>query len=427
MITVASAAFFQGILGASSMALGALLAMVWKPGRQVSAAIMAFGSGTLIAALAFEIASKVYQKSNFWVLMAGFLVGGLLFTNLSRYIDEKGGFLRKPAASRRYVVEHYQTRPLSLMECLDSSEVLQTLPEAEKSQLAQLLTPHYAKPGDCLCQEGDPGDYFYFIAVGIADVYKGQTWISRLGAGEIFGEMSLLTNEPRSATVIAATPMELYRLDPQNFSQVLTQSPHLALAISRTLARRLRRTEEVKHEQKPESLIEQVPLWEPLGLSNHWQQENSTLEKLTQHSAPMAILVGTLLDNIPEAMVIGMNANLHSFGSAFLFAVFISNFPEALSSAFGMKQAGISSHRILYLWLGVVFSSGLIAIAGHWLQGSLSDTTVSLTEAVAGGGMLAMLASTMMPEAYELGGSSVSYATIIGFLMGFWISTGGLG
>lgn len=415
MITVASAAFFQGMLGASSMALGAILALVWKPGRQVSAAVMAFGSGTLIAALAFEIAGKVYQNSNFGVLMVGFLIGGLLFSSLSRYIDERGGFLRKPAASRRYVVEHYPARPLTLIEHLESSETLQTLPESEKNRLAQLLTPHYAEPGDLLCQEGEPGDYFYFIAVGMANVYKGQTWISRMGAGEIFGEMSLLTDEPRSATVIAATPMELYRLDLQNFSQVLTHSPYLALAISRTLAQRLRRTEVVKHLQTSESLIEQVPIWEPIGLSEHWQQDSSTLERLTQRSVPMAMLVGTLLDNIPESMVIGMNANLQSLGSAFLLAVFISNFPEALSSAFGMKQAGISSRRILSLWLGIVFLSGLVAILAHWLRGSLSDSTVALIEAMAGG-ILAMLASTMMPKAYELG--RVPFPTLR--LLVFW-------
>ena len=78
----------------------------------------------------------------------------------------------------------------------------------------------------------------------MSNVYKGKTWINRLGSGEIFGEMSLLTGEPRSATVIAATAMELYPLDQQNFSQILTRSPYLALALSRTLARRLRRENE---------------------------------------------------------------------------------------------------------------------------------------------------------------------------------------
>lgn len=419
MTVLAIAAFLQGILGASSMALGASLAVAWQPSRKFSAAIMAFGSGTLIAAIAFEIAVKVYRETNFGILMVGFLFGGVLFTNLSKYIDEKGGFLRKPASSRRYIVEHNIYNSQELVEHLAHSEVMQALPEQEKHVLASLLTPHYVHPQEILCKEGDSGDYFYLIAEGEADVYKGNLWINRLGAGEIFGEMSLLTEEPRSATVIAATGMELYRLDRRNFSEILTRSPHLALALSRTLARRLRLAVESQQLARTEFLHTPSSL-EPLS-----SEDVKPLENLVKRSAPMAILVGTLLDNIPEATVIGMNVNLHQWGGAFLFAVFISNFPEALSSAFGMKQAGISNQRILTLWFGVVFLSGLMAIAGYCIRGGSSQMVVAIAEAIAGGGILAMLASTMMPEAYELGGSSVSYATIIGFLAGFLISTTG--
>ena len=71
---VVFAAFLQGILGASSMALGAMIAVSWQPGRKFSAAVMAFGSGTLIAAIAFELADNVYRTSNFGVLVVGFLL-----------------------------------------------------------------------------------------------------------------------------------------------------------------------------------------------------------------------------------------------------------------------------------------------------------------------------------------------------------------
>jgi CRP-like cAMP-binding protein len=293
---------------------------------------------------------------------------------------------------------------------------MSTLPEQERYKLAALLTPRYVNPKDVLCQEGEVGDYFYVIGVGEADVYKGKTWINRLRSGDIFGEMSLLTGEPRSATVIAATAMELYKLDQNNFVEILTQSPHLGLVLSRTLARRLQLA--VEFQQIPQS-----PLPEPLSILEPMVKEDEKiLVKLVQSSAPMAILVGTLFDNIPEALVIGMNANNHHLGQTFLFAVFISNFPEALSSSFGMKQAGISNQRILALWLGAVIASGLIAIVGYLIRDSSGPILVAVAQAIAGGGILAMLTSTMMPEAYELGGSSVAYATIIGFLVGFLIS-----
>lgn len=418
MENLAIASFLQGILGASSMGLGAVIAVFWQPGRKFLAAVMAFGSGTLIAAIAFEIAGKVYRTSHFSVLIFGFLLGGVLFISLSKYIDEQGGFLRKPAASRRYAVEHKVIESHDLVNHLAHSEVMSTLPEQEKYKLASLLSPCYVQPKQVLCREGETGDYFYVIGIGEADVYKGKTWINRLRSGDIFGEMSLLTGEPRSATIIAATAMELYQLDQNNFVEILTQSPHLGLVLSRTLARRLQLA--VQFQQVP-----QFPLPDPLSvLEPIVKDDDKILVKLVQSSAPMAILVGTLLDNIPEALVIGMNANVNHWGGTFLFAVFISNFPEALSSSFGMKQAGIVNQRILTVWFGAVFASGLIAIVGYLIRdiSSGNPIVVAIAQAIAGGAILAMLASTMMPEAYELGGSSVAYATILGFLVGFLIS-----
>ena len=340
----------------------------------------------------------------------------MLFISLSKYIDEHGGFLRKPAVSRRYVVEHKMLESHELVDHLARSEVMNALPEEEKHQLAALLTPHHAQPGEALCREGDQGDYFYFIGGGEADVYKGTTWVNRLKSGDIFGEMSLLTGEPRSATVVAVTPMELYHLDKENFAHILSQSPHLALALSRKLARRLQSATDFEQRSPP---ADSLSVLEPLVEGDNDRQ---MLTKLAQSSAPMAILVGTLFDNIPESMVIGMNTHVTPWGGAFLFAVFISNFPEALSSSFGMKQAGISNRRILILWFGAVVASGFIAMVGYSIGQSGTLLLVAVAQAIAGGGILAMLASTMMPEAYELGGSSVAYATIIGFLVGFLIS-----
>jgi zinc transporter ZupT len=156
------------------------------------------------------------------------------------------------------------------------------------------------------------------------------------------------------------------------------------------------------------------------------REDPITLEGLVKRSAPLAIVIGTLIDNIPESAVIGMNSGDGHFGWSFLLAVFISNFPEALSSAAGMKQAGTKKSQILALWIGVVVLSGFCAVAGYYLESSASALYVALAQAISGGAILAMLASTMMPEAYELGGSSVAFSTILGFLIGFLVSSGGL-
>lgn len=419
---MAIAAFLQGVMGASSLAIGAYVGVIWRPKQVFSAAIMAFGSGTLIAAIAFEITPKVYEAQGFLPLAVGFALGGILFTSLSQYIDEHGGFLRNPASSRRYLLEH-QSEETDVLKRLAHVEMMQYLPESEKQALAALLTPTHAQAGEILCQEGDPGDFFYAIVSGEAEIRKGRSILTTLGAGEIFGEMSLLTGEPRSATVVARTSMELYKLDRENFAKILTRSPHLAWALSRTLARRLRLSNEsqVAAEQHLERWRQQ--LLEQVELDRLMREDPLTIEGLVKRSAPLAILVGTLLDNIPEATTIGMNSGDRQIGWSFLIAVFISNFPEALSSAAGMRQAGTSKSQILMLWVGIVFLSGFVAIAGYLLKNSISDIFVAIAEALAGGAILAMLASTMMPEAYELGGSSISYATIAGFLLGFAIAS----
>ncbi len=418
-----SAAFLQGVLGASSLALGALVGVFWQPSRTVSAAIMAFGSGTLLSAIAFEITIPVFHDSGFWPLLIGFVVGGALFTGLTKYIDQQGGFLRKPASSRRYLFEHRQEQASDILNRIANVEVMQDIPAIQKQAIASFLKPVYAQPGDVLCQEGTPGDYFYMIVDGEAEVRKGQKVLSMIGPGEVFGEMALLTGEPRSATVVARSPMELYQLHQEHFDNVLTWSPHMAWALSRALARRLRLATESRIAVEDNLQRWRQQLMDNVELDLLLREDPAILEGLVKRSAPLAIVIGTLIDNIPESVVIGMNSGESHFGWSFLLAVFISNFPEALSSATGMKQAGTRKSQILILWIGVVILSGLCAIAGYFLQSSASSLYVAVAQALSGGAILAMLASTMMPEAYELGGGSVSFSTILGFLLGFFVSS----
>ena len=88
-----------------------------------------------------------------------------------------------------------------------------------------------------------------------------------------------------------------------------------------------------------------------------------------------------------------------------------------------MKQAGTQTKQILSLWTGVVLLSGVGAVAGCLMQHQVSEFLLIVIQAMAGGAILSMLASTMMPEAYELGGSMVAFATIAGFLGGFFVTT----
>jgi zinc transporter ZupT len=261
------------------------------------------------------------------------------------------------------------------------------------------------------------------IIDGVAEVLKGQRVMTKLEPGEVFGEMALLTGESRSATVIARTTMELYQLKKEDFDSVLARSPHLAGALSRALARRLRATTESRFEAEQDLDRWRQRVMDSGEIDLSLAEEQAMLQRLVKSSAPLAILVGTLIDNIPESTVIGMTAGDSHFSWSFLLAVFISNFPEALSSSVGMKQAGTPKTAILGLWIGVVVLSGLCAGLGNLLENNTSELFTTSAQAVSGGAILAMLASTMMPEAYELGGGSVAFSTILGFLTGFFVSS----
>ena len=415
------AAFFQGMLGASSLILGAFIGVFWRLNKALSAAIMAFGSGILLAVLAFEITDRIYQEDGFLPLLIGFFLGALLFIGLVGYVDRHGGFLRQPAPSRRYLLKQTREQASDVLSRIAHIDVIQHLPDAEQRILASFVKPMHVAPRDIICQEGEIGEHFYLIVKGEAEVRKRDRVVAILRTGETFGEMSLLSGEPRSATVMAVSPMELYAINKQGFESMLNRSPHLAKSISQTLARRLRLSTATQNSEDNLSLWKQQ-LMNSVQLDMMLKQDSETLTGLVKHSAPMAILIGTLIDNIPEALVIGMDVGKSYIGWSFLVAVFVSNFPEALSSAAAMKQAGTKNREILSLWSGVVLLSGAFAVMGYLMQNQASEFSLAIVHSMAGGAILSMLASTMMPEAYELGGSTVSFATIAGFLCGFFLS-----
>ncbi len=421
-MSVPITALVQGLLGASSLLLGAGLGIAWRPSRSLTAAIMAFGSGTLLSAIAYDITLPAFQSSGFWPLMVGFAIGGTLFTVLVSYIDNQGGFIRHPSSSRRFLYHHRQDEASEVLDRINHVEVLHSLSPGEMQAIIPLLKPLRVEADTVLCQEGAQGNSMFLIVEGDAEIYKGAQRLAALGAGEIFGEMALLTGEDRSASVVAKTPMELYELDKADFDAMLTYAPQLSSALSRILARRLRET--TQSTAKPVVVDD-----------SHWRRQvldsvevdipisEQQFQELAQSSAPLAILVGTLLDNIPEALVIGFHVGTGHTGASFLMAVFISNIPESMSSSIGMRQAGTSARRILALWAGAVLLSGLVAMAGSLMVPVVSEWMLDMAKATAGGAILAMIASTMMPEAYEMGGGSVTFSTIAGFLVSFYLAS----
>ena len=139
-------------------------------------------------------------------------------------------------------------------------------------------------------------------------------------------------------------------------------------------------------------------------------------------AAGLALLAAVTLDGVPENVALGVSITEGTGGLALLAAIFVSNFPEALVGAASMRAQGRSRAWTVGLWTvcGIVLTSAVVLGAGPLSQ--TSGETISLPLAFAAGAVLASLADTLMPEAYEQGGPVVALSTTAGFLLSFVLS-----
>jgi zinc transporter, ZIP family len=142
------------------------------------------------------------------------------------------------------------------------------------------------------------------------------------------------------------------------------------------------------------------------------------------HSASgLAIVLGIVLDGVPESAVLGLTVlESGTVGVAVLAAVFLSNLPESIAATSGLRSSGWSWGSVYGLWTGIVLVSGVAAAVGYQLMSAATPAAFAFVLAFAGGAILSMLATTMMPEAYEYGGRLVGVTTTIGFAAAFAIS-----
>jgi ZIP family zinc transporter len=143
----------------------------------------------------------------------------------------------------------------------------------------------------------------------------------------------------------------------------------------------------------------------------------NTIAPAEEEGSGTAMFLGALLDGIPEASIVGVTLALGgSISVAFVAAVFISNIPEGIAGTISLRAAGTSNARVLAMWSALVAVSALAAAVGFLAAEDLANEGEDL-EAFAGGAMLAMLASSMMPEAFKHGGRLVGLLTVLGYLV----------
>ena len=116
------------------------------------------------------------------------------------------------------------------------------LSHKELVQLERVCEDLEVEPGKVLCQEGEVGHEFFVIVDGTVQVTRQGRPVATLGGGDFLGEIALVTELPRTATVTAETPVRLFVLTGREFHAVLDQNPKVERKVLRTLARRLAAT-----------------------------------------------------------------------------------------------------------------------------------------------------------------------------------------
>jgi ZIP family zinc transporter len=139
---------------------------------------------------------------------------------------------------------------------------------------------------------------------------------------------------------------------------------------------------------------------------------------------PSAIVLGTVLDGIPESIVIGGSLVVGGGVSvAMVAATFLSNLPEALGATTGLVKSGMAVPRVVLMWTGIVAVSAAAAAVGYLILEDASPNLAAFLQTFAAGAMLTMLAQTMIPEALKEGGSTVGLVTVLGFSVAVWMSS----
>jgi CRP-like cAMP-binding protein len=419
----------------SSSFLGAAIGLYFPFSKRPLACLLAFAAGALISALAIELAyegalslhQQGFDARSAWTFVsAGFATGAIIYYSASLALEKKGAAVRYVTQFREYALARKQADARERIELLAKSDLMRHLPAEQIEQILPRIQELRLNAGDVLFRAGDAGDALYIVAHGkvevLADTAAGDKAapgpIAVLGEGHAFGEMSLLSGGPRTATIRAAETSDLLRIGKEDFEQLVAADPELANAVKR-----------ISHQRAISNLSAggaDAALWAKVasGSLDHLnRRESGKMLVEAANGAGMAIVFGNILDTIPGCLVIG--AKFTAFGNlslTLMLGMFLGGIPEAAASASMLTKAGYRPATIFGLWSTVLIAGVVAAAAGKAFIGSSDALLAIFAQAVAGGAVLALVAHAMIPVALEEGGSLVVLPTVGGFLFALYLA-----
>jgi zinc transporter ZupT len=419
----------------SSSMLGAAIGLYLPFSKRPLACLLAFAAGSLISALAIELAyegalslhQQGFNAHAAWIFVsAGFAIGATIYYSASLALEKKGAAVRYVTQFREYALARKQADSAERIKLLAKCDLMRHLPAERIEQILPCIQDHPLKAGEILFRAGDAGDALYIVAHGKVEVLPDVAPVANapgsaiavLGEGHTFGEMSLLSGGPRTATIRAVEDSNLLRIGKQDFERLVVVDPELADAVQR-----------ISHQRAILNLSAggtDAAKWAKVA--------NGSLDHLNRHEtgkmlveaangAGMAIVFGNILDTIPGCLVIGAKFTaIGNLSLTLMLGMFLGGIPEAAASASMLAKAGYRPKAIFGLWSTVVLAGVIAAAAGKAFIGSSDALTAIFAQALAGGAVLALVAHAMIPVALEEGGSLVVLPTVAGFLFALYLA-----
>lgn len=418
-----------GLAVTSSNMIGAALGLYLRPSKRLLSCVLAFAAGALITALAVELGyesaidlhDRGFTTEGAWLFVGGgFAVGAVFYYVVSLLLEGEGAAIRFPTRFREYASRRQQKDSAEIIKLLAQGELLRHLPPEDISELLPLISRRELKPDEIIFRAGEEGDALYIVIRGKVEVIEGGGQdchsLAELGPGQAFGEMALLSGEPRTATIRAAGPVELLAIRREDFLRLMSEDSQLAAS-----ARRL------SHERAIRNLStggRYRDVWVRVArdsLGPVSPRESARILAEAAKGAGLAIVFGNILDTIPGCLVIGAKfAGLSNLSLTLILGMFLGGIPEAAASGAMLRRAGFRPQTVFLLWSTVLVAGVVAAAVGKAFLGGTDSLSAVFFQAVAGGAVLALIAHAMIPEAIDEAGSLIVLPTVAGFLVALY-------
>ena len=204
------AVILVGLLTTSSSMVGAAIGLYAPLSKRVLACVLAFAAGSLISALAIELAFKGamelhhqgFNAQSAWAFIAGgFAVGAIVYFATSLLLEKNGAAVRHPTQFHEYALARKHEQTKGVIGLLGKCDLLRHLPAEAIEQILPSIREHRMNAGQVVFRAGDPADALYIVARGSVEVVAASSSdpggmgavIAELGPGTAFGEMALIS------------------------------------------------------------------------------------------------------------------------------------------------------------------------------------------------------------------------------------------